>query len=117
MKFKIEKYSFGRIVIGGKVFSSDLVIFPDGHIQDSWWRKQGHRLQLDDIVSILDPAPGKLIIGTGAFGLMKVSENVLTLCKEQKIDVVVCRTAAAVKRFNEAAEAGTAVAACFHLTC
>ena len=117
MKFKIEKYSFGRIVIGGKVFTSDLIIFPDGHIQDSWWRKQGHRLQLDDIVSILDSGLEKLIIGTGAFGLMRVPESVLNLCKKQKIEVVVCRTAAAVKRFNEATEAGIEVAACFHLTC
>ena len=117
MKFKIEKYSFGKMIIGENVFTSDLIIHSDGHIQDNWWRVQGHRLQLDDITTALDSVPKKLIIGTGAIGLMRVSENVLNLCKKQKIEVVVCRTAMAVKRYNEATEAGIAVAACFHLTC
>ncbi len=117
MKLRIDGYSFGRMTVGGMEFTSDLILHPDGHVQDNWWRAQGHSLLPDDITTVLDAAPEKLVIGTGASGMMRVSESVLELCKNRGIEVEVCRTAAAVTRFNEAAEAGTVVAACFHLTC
>ncbi len=66
---------------------------------------------------MLDAVPEKLVIGTGTSGMMRVSEGVVELCKNRGIKVEVYRTATAVTRFNEAAESGTVVAACFHLTC
>jgi hypothetical protein len=36
----IESFSFGRAVIDGRVYHSDLILFPDGRIQSSWWRKK-----------------------------------------------------------------------------
>jgi len=98
-------------------FTSDLILHPDGRIQDNWRRSKGHRLLIEDITTVLDMAPEKLVIGTGAYGMMSVSESVVALCKNRGIAVEVCRTDAAVIRFNEAVEAGTIVAACFHLTC
>lgn len=117
MKLRIDKYSFGKMTIGGKEFTSDLIIHRDGRIQDNWWRKQGHNLIPEDISIIFDSKPEKLIVGSGAFGLMKASDDVLNLCKKRGIEVEICRTPAAVTRFNEVTEAGRAVAACFHLTC
>ncbi len=117
MKLRIDEYSFGRMTIGGRNFRSDLIIFPDGRIQDTWWREQGHNLIPGDITKVLDVAPEKLVIGTGANGLMSVSERVMELCKKHGIEVETMPTALAVTRFNETSEAGTAVAACFHLTC
>ncbi len=117
MKLIIDGYSFGRMTIGGREFTSDLILHPDGHIQDNWLRAQGHSLLPGDITTVLDAAPEKLVIGTGASGMMRVSDIVVELCRDRGIEVEVCRTAVAIKRFNEAAEAGTVVAACFHLTC
>ena len=117
MKLSINKYIFGRMTINGKEFTSDLIIYQDGRIKSDWWREQGHNLLPEDISTILDAGPEILIIGTGAMGLMKVSEALLNLCERREIEVEVSRTAVAVKRFNEVAEAGTAVAGCFHLTC
>ena len=117
MELRIDEYSFGRMTIGGKDFTSDLIIYPDGHIQDNWWRPQGHNLLPDDITTLLDTDPEKLVIGTGAGGMMRVSERVVELCKNRGIEVEVCRTSVAVTKFNVAAEAGKVVAACFHLTC
>lgn len=48
---------------------------------------------------------------------MTVSESVMEVCAKRGIRVEARRTAVAATRFNEAAEAGTVVAACFHLTC
>ena len=117
MKLSINKYIFGRMTINGKEFTSDLIIYQDGRIKSDWWREQGHNLLPEDITTILDACPEMLIIGTGAMGLMKVSETLLNMCERRGIEVKVSRTAAAVKRFNEAAKENKVVAACFHLTC
>lgn len=117
MKLRIDGYSFGRMTIGGREFTSDLILYPDGRVQDNWWRAQGHSLLPDDITTVLDATPEKLVIGTGASGMMKVSDGVVELCKNRGIEVEVCRTAAAVTRVNDAMEAGSVVAACFHLAC
>jgi hypothetical protein len=117
MKLRIDKYSFGIMTVAGREFKSDLIIHPDGHIQDNWWRAQGHNLIPEDITTVLNAAPAKLLVGTGANGLMSVSESVIQLCEQRGIDVKICRTGEAMTRFNDAVEAGIAVAACFHLTC
>ena len=117
IKLRIDRYSFGRMTVGGKEFTSDLIIHPDGRIQDNWWRMQGHSLIPGDITAVLDAAPEKLVVGTGASGLMSVSESVIQLCEQRGIEVDACRTDAAVTRFNNALAAGITVAACFHLTC
>ena len=81
------------------------------------WQQHYHLLLPDDITTVLGPVPDKLVIGTGASGMMKVSEGVLEFCNNRGIKVEVYQTATAVERFNEAVEAGTVVLACFHLTC
>ena len=44
----IESYKFGAIVINGKKYTSDIIVFPE-HVIDGWWRKEGHRLHVEDI--------------------------------------------------------------------
>lgn len=117
MALKIENYSFGKMTIGRKEFTTDLIIHSDGQIKDNWWRNEGHKLVQDDLSDVLDSAPEYLIIGTGAFGMMKVSGPLLAHCKETGIEVVIKRTPAAVKIFNNAFKQDEKVAACFHLTC
>jgi hypothetical protein len=117
MKLRIDDYSFGKMVVGGKEFGSDLILHPDGRIQNNWRRSQGHNLLMEDIATVLDGVPDKLVIGTGANGMMKVSEGAMKLCKNRGIEIEVYRTTDAVTRFNKAVEAGITVAACFHLTC
>ncbi len=117
MKLKINGYSFGTMLVGEREFLSDLIIHSDGRIQDNWRRSKGHSLLPDEITTVLDVPPKKLVIGTGANGMMKVSERVLELCNSRGIEVEVCPTAKAVRGFNKAVEAGIVVAGCFHLTC
>ncbi|HIE06192.1 MAG TPA: hypothetical protein EYP58_05270 [bacterium (Candidatus Stahlbacteria)] len=112
---KIDSYSFGNIVVDGRGYTSDIIIFPD-HIKDSWWRKEGHRLQLVDIPDILNAAPEVVIIGTGSSGLMEVVEEVICELNRRGIEVHIERTAEAVRRFNEQPEDKKAIAA-LHLTC
>ena len=85
--------------------------------KENWWRENGHRLVPSDITKLVDEAPQVLVIGTGASGLMRVSDAVVELCEKRGIRLVACPAAEAVKLYNEASEVAKTVAACFHLTC
>jgi len=114
---RIDGYSFGRMTVGGRQVRSDVILYPDGRIQEHWWRARGHGLVAEDIPAVLEARPKLLVIGTGASGLMEVPESLAADCRARGIRVEAHPTAAAVARYNEAVEAGTEVAACFHLTC
>ena len=71
----IDSYRFGQIVIDGKKYTSDVIIFPDS-IKDNWWKKRGHELCLEDIAEVMAKNPEVLVVGTGASGLMRVLPEV-----------------------------------------
>lgn len=114
---KIEHYSFGRLVVEGVAYTSDVIIHADGRVEDGWRRRRGHELVPEDLPEVLADAPRRLVVGTGAGGLMSVSTGFAEACRSRGINVEVLPTGDAVARFNELAEAGDEVAACFHLTC
>lgn len=110
----IAFYSFGQIKLSGKKYSSDLIIYPD-RIDDSWWRKEGHRLYLEDLKEVIEFKPKLLVIGTGNSGLMKVPGKVVDALNDKEIDVYIDKTPAAVKIYNENNEQN--IVAALHLTC
>jgi hypothetical protein len=111
----IESYDFGRMVIEGQAYTSDLIIFPD-KVKQSWWRETGHKLSLKDIEDVFQEAPEVLVIGTGFHGLMKVDEEVKEQAQLKGITLVVEKTTQAVQSFNETAPQKKTIGA-FHLTC
>jgi hypothetical protein len=112
---RIDSYGFGHIVIDGKSYRSDVIVFPD-RVKGRWWRRSGHSLTIDDIQEVLDIKPDVLVVGTGAMGMMRVPEETRRLVKEQGIQLVCERTGVAVETYNGEASSRTAVAA-LHLTC
>lgn len=106
---KIQHYSFGRITIDGKTYTSDVIIYPD-RVNSSWWRKEGHFLQMDDLKDVVNAQPEVIIIGTGYSGVVKVSENVINKFISMKIDVHVARTTEAVDLFNKISDSKRTVA-------
>lgn len=111
---KIESYEFGRIVINGKEYTQDLIILGD-KIISNWWREEGHLLQIVDIIEVFEFKPKIFIIGTGASGLMRVSDDLIKKLQEENIDYYILKTKDAVKKFNEIENKNKAAA--FHLTC
>jgi hypothetical protein len=112
----IDSYIFGRIVIDGKPYSKDLIIFPDGTVFHPWWRKTGHKVALSDIQEIIATSPDILIVGTGMPGLMKPESAFYRELETMGIETRVMPTKAAIKEYNALAQ-HRKVAACFHLTC
>ena len=111
----IDSYSFGKMVIEGKTFQADLIIY-SGRVEASWWRKEGHLLQLEDLTAILAARPAVLIIGTGHTGLMKVPEELKKELKKRNIELHVENSSRAVEIFNSINTKRMTIAA-FHLTC
>lgn len=111
----IDSYKFGRIIINGKEYNSDVIIYPD-KVNDSWRRIEGHNLVIDDIQEIIKYRPDTLIIGKGTPGLMKVSKQVQEKISSLGIKVFVFSTSNAIKKYNEINSVEKVVAA-LHLTC
>lgn len=112
----IDSYQFGQIVVDGVSYNSDIIILGDT-VQSNWWRKQGHLLSPEDIQPIIAAKPSTLIVGCGASGLMKVTEETQRVLQEHNIKLESLDTHKAVQRFNELSQAGVNVAAALHLTC
>jgi len=114
----IESYDFGLIVINGKRYTSDVIVFPE-RVIDGWWRKEGHRLYVDDLNEILnhEPKPEILVVGTGYYGLVKASPDVENALKSRGIGLVTQPTKEACQTFNKLLKSNKRVAGAFHLTC
>jgi len=112
----IDSYQFGRIVIDGVNYDSDIIIIGDA-VYTNWWRKQGHSLSPDDLQTVIDAKPSTLIIGCGTPGLMKVPDTTRQFLQEHNIQVEAFNTVQAVKRFNDLSKSNSNLAAALHLTC
>ncbi len=112
----IDSYQFGKIVIDGVDYSKDCLIL-DGVVRANWWRKRGHLLSAEDLQPVIAAKPSLLIVGCGASGLMKISDEVREVLLEEDIQLEAVDTAKAVERFNELLQTGVNIAAALHLTC
>ncbi|MEM2865656.1 MAG: Mth938-like domain-containing protein [Candidatus Hadarchaeales archaeon] len=111
---RVDSYEFGRIVIDGKVYTSDVLILPGG--VRKWWRREGHRLSPEDLREVLEERPEVLVVGRGYSGEMEVPPETVRAVRERGIELVAEVTAKAVESFNRLSR-GRRVAAALHLTC
>jgi hypothetical protein len=111
----IESFNFGQMIIDNQKYSKDLIIYPD-HIDSSWWRKEGHNVYLEDIKEVLEKKPEVFIVGTGKYGLMKISKEVKETLAFLKIKLIAEKTDEACEMYNKLYQEKKVIAA-FHLTC
>ena len=112
----IDSYNFGRICINGEIYTKDVIIRPN-KVQGNWWRKQGHKLAIEDIREIIEQDnPETLVVGTGKFGLMKILPETEAYLSRNNVRIIAQKTDDACKTFNKLSEAGKVIGA-FHLTC
>ncbi len=111
----IENYRFGKIEISGKIYTKDVIIFPD-HVMANWWRKKGHKLSVKDLRGVLDAQPDVLVIGRGAVKRMKVPHSVREHVEAQGIEVIAQGTEEACQTYNRLREEKSVIAA-LHLAC
>lgn len=112
---KIDSYTFGNIVINGKTYTSDVIIYP-GRVDSAWWRKEGHLLRFADLEEALQAWPEVLVIGTGYSGVMRVPAETVARIAGRGIEVRVEPTAKAAEVYNRLQGVKTVIAA-LHITC
>lgn len=106
----IEEYKFGLIVIDGKKYTQDVEVrwtLPEKNsLREQecevlkWWRKESHIFDLEDIQRALDQKPDLIVFGTGAYGVVKVSERTKREIEDRGIQLIIDKTEEAVKTFN-----------------
>ncbi len=120
MKPKIDQTDFGTITIEGIVFDHDVLILPNGEVKK---RKKklskaiygtSHILSLNEAKYVYEPGIERLIIGTGQYGNVKLSDEAAGYFKRKHCRVDLKPTPTAILTWNEARGA---VLGLFHVTC
>jgi hypothetical protein len=120
MKPSIDKTAFGSITIEGTAFDHDVLIRQDGQVKK---RKKklskalygtSHILSLDEARHIYEKGTERLIIGTGQYDNVRLSEEATDYFRQKRCQVDLLPTPTAIERWNRAD--GTVIGL-FHVTC
>lgn len=119
-RLMIEKYSFGMMIVGDKEYSNDLIFFNQNIIENTWRRTDGHMLKYRDLKNYIEKYnPRKLLIGTGYYGRMEVSDNFIEELNNRDYDFQFGLSVEMVEVYNKVVneEGNNGLMACFHLAC
>ncbi|GHO61527.1 hypothetical protein KSC_004190 [Ktedonobacter sp. SOSP1-52] len=120
MKPSIDQTIFGSITIEGTVFAHDVMIRQSGQVKK---RKKklskalygtSHILSQDEAKYIYEEGTKRLIIGTGQFGNVRLSDEATEYFQQKQCQVDLLPTPQAIQTWNEAT--GTVIGL-FHVTC
>jgi hypothetical protein len=114
-KPRIDSYAFGRIIVDGRIYLRDLIIYPD-RVAEQWQREDGHSLCPADLVEVIEARPDLLVIGRGVFNRLNVPAEMLTVLRTAGIEVIAEPTGRACETYNRLREVRHVVAA-LHLSC
>ncbi len=120
MKPSIDQTSFGSITIEGTVFEHDVLIRLNGQVKK---RKKklskaiygtSHMLSLPEAEHVYEDGAKRLLIGTGQYDNVRLSDEAADYFKRQQCQVELLPTPKAIQAWNEA---NGAVIGLFHVTC
>jgi len=111
----IENYTFGKITIDKKEYSSNVILINNKPKQARYL--EGHILEIDDLTSLVKSKPEIIIIGTGASGTVHPSQEIKEFIKEKGIQLIIKPSKEACSTYNELIDQGKKVAAFIHNTC
>ncbi len=111
---------FGRIIIAGRTYDHDVVVYPSGRVEERKKRlskeKHGtsHKFDPDELREYLKEEFDVLLVGTGAYGMLSLLPESKELVKGR--EVIELPTGEAVEKFSELC-GRKRVLAVFHITC
>lgn len=120
MKPQIDKTKFGSITIEGTAYKHDILIQLDGQVKK---RKKklskalygtSHILSLEEAKYIYEKGAEKLIIGTGQYDNVELSDDAADYFKRKACLVELQSTPKGIKNWNKAEGA---IIGLFHVTC
>jgi hypothetical protein len=120
MEPTIDRTMFGSITIEGEQIKGDVIIRLSGKVKK---RKKklskavygtSHTISLDEAMHVYQKGAERLIVGTGQYGLVELSDEAAAYFEKKRCQVDLLRMKKAIKAWNEAEGA---VIALFHVTC
>ena len=120
MKPLIDKTQFGSITINGKTFNHDVVIRKDGEVEKRQKKLSNavygtsHTISLEEAKYIYEKGATELIIGTGQYGIVELSDKAVQYFKKKKCEVKLSPTPEAIQQWNREEKE---IIGMFHVTC
>lgn len=120
MKPSIDQTAFGSITIEGTNFEHDVIIRLDGQVEK---RKKklskeiygtSHILSLDEAKYVYEKGTKRLIVGSGQYGNVELSDEAAEYFKRKECQVDLLPTPKAIRVWNETKGS---VIGLFHVTC
>ncbi len=116
----IDGTTFGSITVDGETFDHDIMVRLDGKVTkrkkklSKKWYGTSHTISLAEAEAIYESGAEGVIVGTGQYGVLKLSNEAKDYFEEQGCAVQTLPTPDAVNAWNEAEGKFIAV---FHVTC
>jgi hypothetical protein len=120
MKPEVNDTEFGSITIAGEVYRHDVIIRLNGKVKK---RKKklskaiygtSHTISQDEARHVYQEGTEHLILGTGQYGLTKLSDEATEFFDRQDCQVTTLPTPEAIQAWNETQGA---IIGLFHVTC
>ncbi len=111
----INNYTFGTFIIDGKEFNSNVKLI--NNTPKSCRHFDNHIITKDDFTDLIAAKPEIIIIGTGASGVVNVSEDIIDLIESKNIKLIIKKTAQACHEYNNLIKQKKNVVAVMHNTC
>jgi hypothetical protein len=114
---KFDDLKFGYVVIDGKKYRHDVIVFPNGEVIK---RKGGlgmfgrHLFKREEIEKLSDA--NTIIIGNGTSSKARIADGAREFAKEKGIEIIQLPSMEAIKKFNELSNKRK-VGAIIHVTC
>jgi hypothetical protein len=117
---RVDSFEFGSIVIDGRRYGHDVLVFPDGAIKrrkGGFWKFGSHVIKKVEIDELLKTNPEIVVLGTGTDARLRLASDAELALKEPGINCAVLPSLAASERLNDLWDSGKRVAALIHVTC
>jgi hypothetical protein len=111
---RIDGTSFGEVVIDGKTYYSDMIVWWDGKPE---YKEKVHIIDMAEFSSLMKRKPEIIVIGTGQRGAVKITPEVLETAKKKKVEIYAEPSPRAVQLFNSFMAAKKKAVAFIHTTC
>ncbi|MDY6892254.1 MAG: MTH938/NDUFAF3 family protein [Chloroflexota bacterium] len=117
---RVESLSFGSIVVGGKKYRRDLLLFPDGTVKQrkgGFWIFGSHDINKDEVDELVRAGADEIVIGIGTSSGAKVSDDAKAHVEQAQRQLYILPSHEAFPEFNRLSDLGKKVAALIHITC
>ena len=111
---RIDSVKFGEIIVEGKTYYSDVIVWWDGKIE---YREKSHEFGMGEFLKLVERKPEIIVIGTGISGVCKVPEEVEQVAKDKGIEIFKELSPKAAEMFNAFVSDKKRVVAVLHSTC